>query len=223
MTTTHYEETETRTTLQPSTYTARAREWSWDTDRDGNPCLALMFEIEGGEHAGYQIEGRLFLDETKADKNGRTALDRSMEALRAMGLKGDLVADLAGLDAGTVEIVTDINEKGYAKIKYINAPRAARELRTFAPPDAGSLGGFLAKINARSRAIAARVQASGTVQVSPQPQRPAAPAQRAASANAAPRPQQTQQRAQQPAQRQAPPRMPPSGSQDFGADDEIPF
>ena len=236
MTTTHYDETApaSHDTLPPGTYTARAISWAWDTDKSGDPCIKIMFALSDGR-PGYQLDGTLYLDESKPDAKGRTALDRSMEALRAMGLDGDLTAELDGIDRGDVSLVTDINAKGYACVKWINAPRSARELRTFAPPQPQQLNSFLAKLNAKSRALSARAQASGT-RPAAQPQqaqqpRQSAPAQRAANANARPmaRPmaqpqhQQHQQRAQQPVQRQASPRMPPSGSQEFGADDDIPF
>lgn len=217
-----------RDTLSPGTYRARAVEWSWDTDRDGNPCIALMFELLDGR-AGYRLEGRLFLDESKADAKGRTALDRSMEALRAMGLEGDLAAELVGLDAGEVSLVTDINDKGYARVKWINAPRGPRELRTFAPPAAPALSGFLAKLNSRSRALASKAQASGAHGVqsaqstqSTQQSRQSPPARQAAPVSQGARPQAQAARPQPAPQRQAAPRLPPSGNGQFGEDD-IPF
>lgn len=230
---THYDETTpaSHETLPPGTYTARAVSWAWDTDRDGNPCIKIMFALSDGR-PGWQIDGTLYLDESKPDAKGRTALSRSMEALRAMGLSGDLTAELDGLDAGEVSLVTTINEKNYSKVQFINAPRAPRELRTFAPPAAPELNGFLAKLNARSRALAARAQSSGSRPATTQPaaartgqqsqQTQQSPAQRAANANAAPRTAAPPAR-QASSQRQPPPRLPPSGSQEFGADDDIPF
>lgn len=212
--TTHYEDTApaSRETLPPGEYRARAISWAWDTDRDGNPCIKLMFELLDGK-PGWQIDGTLYLDESKADAKGRTALDRSMEALRAMGLEGDLAADLQGLDAGEVTLVTHIKENGYAAVKWINAPRSARELRVFAAPSAPELNGFLAKINARGRALAQKSQASGTapmgraVQGTQQAQQSARPAQPQAQQRATPRG----------------PGMPQRDAQEFGADDDIPF
>lgn len=242
MTTTHYDDPQT---LAPGKYLARACEWAWDTGKDkddgspGDPCIAIMFCVEddrAGSHNGIRLDRRLYLDEDRVDAKGRTPLDRTMEVLNVMGLVGDIPADLTVVDltSGQVELVTEINPAGYAAIKFVNVPSAggsSRELRTFAPPEPQQLNGFLAKLNAKSRALAARAQASGTrtAQTAPPPvARPAAPAQRAASANAAPRPvaaQSAQQR--QTAQRQPPPRMPPrmppSGAGEFGADDEIPF
>lgn len=237
---THYDDTAPATdTLPPGTYLARAVSWAWDTDRDGNPCIAIMFALSEGR-PGWQIDGKLYLDDARQDAKGRTALDRSMEALRAMGLQGDLAAELTGLDTGDVSLVTDINDKGYARVKWINAPRSARELRVFAAPAAQELSGFLARINAKSRALHARAQASGAAPIA-QP-RQSAPAPQQAAQNA--RPVQTAQTAQPrqsvpqqgapraPAQQQAQrapqppqplPRMPANGSQEFGPDDDIPF
>lgn len=230
---THYDDTTpaSHDTLPPGTYTARCVSAAWDTDRDGNPCIALMFALSDGR-PGWQIDGKLYLDESKQDAKGRTALDRSMEALRAMGLQGELTAELVGLDQGDVSLVTDINDKGYARVKFINAPRRERELRVFAPPAAPELNGFLAKINAKSRALQARAQASGAAPIAA-PRQSAAATQQAAQATrpvqgtgALHRPPQTgsqrapqaQQRAPQPA-----PRMPQTGSQEFGTEDDIPF
>ena len=167
---THYDETApaSHDTLPPGTYTARAISWAWDTDKNGDPCIKIMFALSDGR-PGYQLDGTLYLDESKPDAKGRTALDRGMEALRAMGLDGDLTAELDGIDRGDVSLVTDINAKGYARVRFVNAPRAARELRTFAPPAAPELNGFLAKLNAKSRALSARAQASGTRPAAQQP------------------------------------------------------
>lgn len=244
MTTTHYDETPTENSsaLPPGTYRARAITWSYDTTKDGDLCIALMFELLDGR-PGYQIDGRLYLDESKPDAKGRTALSRSMEALTAMGLEGGaLTPDLAGIDRGEVEIVTDINDKGYARIKWINAPRAPRDLRTFAPPEAPQLNNLLARINAglRSAGMAARASgtANGTAQTARQPVQQAAQSSRTA---------QTQARVAQPSQRlphhpqahqmgqgynpnqspqrgnQPPPKVHGQTAGEFGGDDDIPF
>ena len=246
MTTTHYDETpaENSNALPPGTYRARAQSWAWDTTKNGDPCIAIMFELIDGK-PGYQIDGRLYLDESKPDAKGRTALSRSMEALHAMGLQGDLTADLAGIDQGEVNLVTDINEKGYACVKWINAPRSPRELRTFAPPPAQTLNAFLSRVNGGLRAAEMAQRASGTRAggqsgqshqsggQTHQPVRPApsAPAQaRAATANAnasagnQARPSGGQTRTQAPARNQPPPRMQGQAMGEFqGADDDIPF
>lgn len=246
---THYDETpaENSNALPPGTYRARAQSWAWDTTKNGDPCIAIMFELIEGK-PGYQIDGRLYLDESKPDAKGRTALSRSMEALHAMGLQGELTADLHGIDQGEVMLVTDINEKGYAAVKWVNAPRSPRELRTFAPPPAQTLTAFLNRVNGGLRAAEMAQRASGTRPAGQsgqshqsggqahQPARPApsAPAQaRAATANAhaggnQARPSGGQHgqsaRPAQPARNQPPPRMQGQSMGEFGGDEnDVPF
>lgn len=167
MTTTHYDETETTTHLQAGTYSAKCTTWSWDTTKSGDPCLAMLFTLTNGK-PGYALDGRLYFDTDKEDSKGRTAADRSLEALRALGFEGDLSSldylDAAPdcLKAGTVDLVVEINEKGYPQVKFINAPRTGRDLRVFAEPDAGTKGGFFAKMKARAAQLGAKSAASGT-------------------------------------------------------------
>ena len=134
--------------LAPGTYSARATSWAWDASREGTPCLAVRFVLEGSEHA---IDARLFFDADRPDKAGKTPLDRSMAALRAMGLVGPLAETMDGLDKGTVEIVADVNEKGYPRVKWVNPPgRSGGPVRVFAAPAAPTLKAFLARVNAAS-------------------------------------------------------------------------
>lgn len=212
-------------------YSGHARSWAWDTDKSGNPCITFVFTLDASnEHdfAGYQLDGRLYLDEDKADKLGRTALTRSMEALRAMGLEGDLPEDIERVDLsqGVVELKVERNPKGYAFAHYINAPRGEykRELRVFQSPDAPALKGFLAKLNSRSRALDAKAAASGTTPVSrtntsaQQPQ--TARQQQARPATT----QQAQQAQQQPAARGPGVGRPPPRQEQMADDpDSIPF
>ena len=222
--------------LAEGTYTARAIQWDWDEDKNGEPCIALMFELSSGK-PGYRIDGRLYLDESKPDKHGRTSLSRSMEALFAMGLQGQLPADLSTVDltVGTVSLVIEINAKGYPQTRFINAPRSARELRIFAVPPAPKVNAMVAKINARVAAMTAGARASGTAPMAApivQPaaqQRPVARPQPAAQGRPVVGGQngQTNARAAQSTQRPAPtppPRMQGQGMGEFqGADDDIPF
>lgn len=166
------------TTINAGTHTARAKRWAWDTTKDGAMCLALVFEITEGEAQGAQIDGRLYFDTERADTHGRTAADRSVEALRAMGLQGglDTIDDgTGGLDAGTVSLVVETKENGYPAVKYVNAPRGGRDLRTFAPPAADTKRAFFAQMNARLKAADAGARAAGTRPTQPAPQRPAGP------------------------------------------------
>lgn len=235
MTTTHYDETETTTNLHAGTYGARCTAWSWDTTKNGDPCLALLFELTAGK-PGYALDGRLYFDTDKEDSKGRTAADRSLEALHAMGFEGDLGsldmldADPDCIKAGTVDLVVEINEKGYPRVKFVNAPRSARELRVFAEPDAQTKGGFFAKMRARGAALAAKTAATGTRPMMAQSRDAAA--SRAASQNTRPAPAQAAAaRPATPQKQSAPARGPGLGAPDerfrdeyrAPEEDEIPF
>lgn len=163
------------TTIIPGTYTARAARWHWDTSKSGDVCLALMLRIEEGTHAGQSVRGTLYFDTERADAKGRTAADRSIEALRSMGLSGgiDTIDDgVGGLDAGQVSVVVEINDNGKAFAKYINA---LSTFSAFAPPPAQAKQAFFAQMNARLRAAEQGARASGTARA-PAPQRAPAPA-----------------------------------------------
>ena len=122
--------------------------WLWDTAPKGGVCLALILRLASTR--GEEIRGRLYFDTDQADKNGRTTADRSMEALRAMGLTGDLDTideDVGGLDQGDVEVVIKIKENGYPEAKFINAPRGGTTLKAFAPPPVDEKKAFFATLN----------------------------------------------------------------------------
>lgn len=237
MTTTHYDETQTEDSIT-GTRRARAIELAWDTDKDGLPCIAAMLELIEGR-PGYRLSGRLYMDESKPDAKGRTSLSRSVEALRAMGMVGEIPDDLSTIPLdGEVEAVVEINANGYPFAHYINAPFKGRDLKTFAPPDPGSLKSFLSRVNAGLRSADSAARASGVRPNAPaqthQSARPApsAPAQaRAATANAhgnQARPSGGQHgqsaRPAQPARNQPPPRMQGQSMGEFGDDpDSIPF
>ena len=163
--------------LDGSKHPARAVRWLWDTAPKGGVCLALILRLASGE----EIRGRLYFDTDQADKNGRTTADRSMEALRAMGLTGDLDTideDVGGLDQGDVEVVIKIKENGYPEAKFINAPRGGTTLKAFAPPPVDEKKAFFAKMKARAQAVGAASKASGTAPA--QTTRAPAPQQRPA-------------------------------------------
>lgn len=150
--------------ITAGTHTARARAWSWDKTKDEAVCLAIMFELTEGDLAGLQIDGRLYFDTDRPDTKGRTAADRSIEALRGMGLKGGLDTideNEGGLDSGLVSLVVEINAEGWPRVKFINPARGARELRTFAPPNASEKRAFFAQMNARLKGAEAGARASG--------------------------------------------------------------
>lgn len=183
------------TNITPGNYSARAINWHWDTPKSGTGmCLALMLRVESGPHAGAEVRGTLYFDTERVDAKGRTAADRSIDALRSMGLRGELDTideNAGGLDAGTVSIVVETNDKGYPFAKYINP---ASSFSAFAPPPADAKRAFFAQMKARTRAAEQGARASGTT-----PRSPAAP------------------------QRNAPPPKPTGFASQESADDDIPF
>lgn len=132
--------------IAPGTYSARASSWAWETTKDGVPCLAVRFVLLDSEHA---IDARMFFDADRPDARGKTARDRSLAALRAMGLEGPLAEVLEGLDRGTVELVTDTSERGYPRVRWINPPSrgGSSPVRVFAAPQPQQLRAFLASVN----------------------------------------------------------------------------
>lgn len=113
-----------RKTIEPGTYSARAQAWAWDTTKDGKPYLTVNLDVDG-----TTVRGRLYFDTDRTDANGRTSAERSMEVLRAMGLRSNLRALVTGaerIDTGRVSVEVVHNDKGYPEAKYINAPLAPK-------------------------------------------------------------------------------------------------
>ena len=148
-------------TITPGTYTARATQWHWDTTKDGEMCLKLKFQTKS--EPPHEVNGTLYFNTDKADQKGRTAADRSMEALRSMGLRGDLDTVTAegggGLSQGDVSIVVEINDRGFAFAKYIN-PVAS--FTPFAPPSQDAKRAFFAQMKARTAGATQAARAAGT-------------------------------------------------------------
>jgi hypothetical protein len=162
-----------------STHTARAVRWAWDTAKSGGLCLAFVLRVTepDGPQDGKTLPGRLYFDTNQPDKSGRTAADRSMETLRAMGLQDEIDAvdeDAGGLDRGDVQVVVKLNDKGYPEAKYINPPHTGHNLRLFEAPDASAKRDFFAKIKGEVPGAAAK--ATGTTPAArPAPQQRPAP------------------------------------------------
>lgn len=195
-----------RKDLKPGTYPARTRLFAWDTDRNGEVCLNLLLTLVDCEAEGIEVEGKLYFDTSRVDAKGRTAADRSLEVLHAMGLPGGTLESIdlrpedgGGINNGLVSVVVEITDKGYPVAKYINVPNGGRgEVKVWAPPAPDAKAAFFAKMRALSGASGASA---------PRPQAPAAAAPARANGNA-------------PAQRPAP-------VTGFGApvsgEDDIPF
>jgi hypothetical protein len=148
-------------TIEPGTYSARATAWAWDTTKDGKPYLTINLDAEGAT-----VRGRLYFDTDRTDANGRTSAERSMEVLRAMGLRTTLRALVTGaerIDTGRVSVEVVHNDKGYPEAKYINAPLAPKV--------------FAAPAREQMLELIAAVDGEGTTPTRPAPQRAPAPRQ----------------------------------------------
>ena len=179
---------------------ARVTGCLWDKAQSGGLCLALKLRITGGPREGEELRGRLYFDTERSDSKGRTAFDRSMEALDAMGCSGDLESIVDGdgagvLDRGDVEIVVGLDKNGYPGAKFINRPSSGGvQLKAFDAPTEQDKRAFFAQMKARTRAAEQGARASGTA-----PRSPAAP------------------------QRNAPPPRPTGFATQESADDDVPF
>jgi hypothetical protein len=110
-------------TIEDGTHFGRAQAWAWDTTKDGKPYLTISFSADG-----VAVRGRMYFDTDRTDADGRTSAERSMELLRAMGLRTTLRALVTGaerIDVGamSLEVVNaERNGKRYPEAKYINLP-----------------------------------------------------------------------------------------------------
>lgn len=110
-------------TIEDGTHFGRAQAWAWDTTKDGKPYLTISFNVDG-----VAVRGRLYFDTDRTDADGRTSAERSMELLRAMGLRTTLRALVTGaerIDVGAMSLEVVNTERGgkrYPEAKYINLP-----------------------------------------------------------------------------------------------------
>lgn len=144
-----------RKDLRPGTYPARTRLFAWDTDRNGEVCLNLLLTLVDCEAEGIEVEGKLYFDTSRVDAKGRTAADRSLEVLHAMGLPGGTLESIdapdGGINNGLVSVVVEITDKGYPVAKYINVPNGGRgEVKVFEAPSTDAKAAFFAKMRALS-------------------------------------------------------------------------
>lgn len=136
-----------------SKHPAKIRGAALDTDSYGDPCIACLLAVQfNGEW--FRVEGRLFLSVEKPYDKGRTAYDRSVQALKAAGYNGDPLDIPNAPLPGEVEVEiehrhyqTENGGTGIAlKAKYINAPR--REVKVFSPPSDKAVEAFRRKVAA---------------------------------------------------------------------------
>lgn len=86
----------------------------------------LSFEIIRGPHSGQRISAWLYFGTDKADKKGKTVMDRSLEALRVCGFTGDDLDKFSDQHPDQeVDLTIDMEEydgKRRPKVKWINSP-----------------------------------------------------------------------------------------------------
>jgi hypothetical protein len=119
-----------------------------------SPFQAIVtFEIVRGPFSGQRISAWLYFGTDKADKRGKTVMDRSLEALRACGFTGDDLDKFTDQHPDQeVELTIEMEEyegKRRAKVKWINppnrggfvldAPLAHSDLRKFSAQLKGAL------------------------------------------------------------------------------------
>jgi hypothetical protein len=155
--------------VKAGTYSARPTLFAWDTDKNGEVCMPMMLELCDCDYAGIQVEGRLYFDTDRVDSKGKTAADRSMETLRAIGLPGGTLEsiDEHGIGNGLVSVVVDINAAGYPVAKFINPPGR------WSQRGEGVRG---ARAGCEGRLLREDARAVGWHAPAPRPQAPAAPA-----------------------------------------------
>jgi hypothetical protein len=214
---TNHEHDHSRGFTEGEKHPARVTGCLWDKAQSGGLCLALKFRITGGPREGEELRGRLYFDTERSDSKGRTAFDRSMEALDAMGCSGDLESIVDGdgagvLDRGDVEVVVGLDKNGYPGAKFINRPNSGGvQLKAFDAPTEQDKRSFFAQMKARAQAAGRSAKAAGTAPMQPRP----APAQR-------PAPQAPQPTRGPGAPRSSAPAYDPTDG--FAGDDsEIPF
>ena len=120
-------------------YTAHALSATFGKSaKKGVDQVTIDFEIEGGAAHGERIEWTGFFSEDTIDKNGHTAAQRTVAALRLCGCTfgdGD-VTNVVGIGSQAVEIVVKnepwIGNNGESRdqmrVKWINPPRVHAEM-----------------------------------------------------------------------------------------------
>lgn len=82
----------------------------------GTPAVSVVVEIIDGEHAGQRLRWDGWLTDGAAQ--------RTLESLRHMGWRGDMLDDLAGVGDNEVQVVIEheSNQEGkaFARIRWIN-------------------------------------------------------------------------------------------------------
>jgi hypothetical protein len=110
--------------LKPGHFRARAIEAALGESSEGNPQVAVCFEILDEAFAGSQITWYGSFSKNLG-KGKKTPLQRTIESLRVCGWDSDDLSDLATCKNNEVSLVLDYEEfKGekQLKVKWVNRP-----------------------------------------------------------------------------------------------------
>ncbi len=150
--------------LNEGRYTARAIEGGLGNANNGNPQIAVRFQILDEGHDGQEITWFGSFSKNKG-QGSKTPLERTIESLRVCGWEGDDLSDLTGIDANEVSLVIEHEEyegKTQAKVKWVNRPGG---LALKAPMSVDSAKAFAAKM--KGEVIAASKGAAPAAKTSP--------------------------------------------------------
>lgn len=155
-------------------YKVRAIEGALTQAKTGTEMVQVIVELLDGDNVGQTMRWDGFLTEKTAQ--------RTLESLRHMGWRGDMLDDLTGITENEVFAVVEheTNDEGktYARVKWINGRGAGiRDEARMAPAAAKSLAQRFAAMarGTRSGGGAAQAPSSAPRNGRPPAQRPPAP------------------------------------------------
>lgn len=118
-------------TIEDGAWKARAREAALAVASTGSPQLGIDFEIIEGPSKGEHVTAYLYFSEG--------SFDRTIEALRLCGWKGNDLSNLAGITDNEVRIVVEHEEYNGVvrpKVKWINSVSGVAVQNRMSPGDA---------------------------------------------------------------------------------------
>jgi hypothetical protein len=182
---------------------ARGVEGALGRATNGSPQVAVLFQITEGERAGENMTWYGYFTEKTQET--------TIKALRACGWQGDNLADLSGLDANEVTLVTEMEEYEGAlreKVRWVNSGSGLALKARMDPQEASAFAASMRGFIISQKPASPAPPGSGT---RPMPKAPPPPA-----------------RSNPPQARTAPPVAQQAtgtgGYDDFsGGEDEIPF
>lgn len=165
--------------LTAGTYNAIARGGQLSESKNkGTPQVVVQFEVCDAEFAGQTITWTGFFTEKTED--------RTLEALRIAGWRGDDITDLSDLSREDVPVVQLVVEeetyegKVYSRVRWVNKAGGGLNVK---PLDAKRAATFASRMKAKVRAFDAKAGATAPAPVQP---RPSGSGRRAAPAPAGP-------------------------------------